>query len=534
MTTFNEHRDNDAADVIVVGYGPVGQALSLRLAQLGHQVIVIERWGDLYGLPRAVGLDHEALRILQSTGVMHDFSEHMVLSHVYEWRNGQGDVLTAFPGLDQPSASAWPNRCSFHQPALERLLDERLRSAHRDRARVLNRLTVSRIVAHDDGVLVQAHPTDNPDAPAHEFRARYVVGCDGAGSFVRQAMGVSVTDLGFTADWLVVDLRPKDPAQWRNDLIQVCDPNRPTTMVAAGPGRRRFEFMALAHEKKDDLNNVQTAWGLLAPWGWNPENAELERHAVYTFRSIVADTWRRGRLMIAGDAAHLTPPFAAQGLCAGLRDVAALAWRLDAVLRGVAPEAMLDDYSDERRPHARALVEFAVMLGHIICELDPDAAAQRDLALQERAKCADQREPTPRLGPSALMRDGDDTSGTLGRQGHVRYQGRTGRFDDVVGSGFVLIGNGHDPLRSLSRAQRDFLTQIDATVVGVGAECDVEDIGHTYAQWFETLGCDTVLVRPDYYMFGSGEASALVSDLMQAWQRSGSQATLRRQPAGEM
>ncbi|AFT88405.1 bifunctional 3-(3-hydroxy-phenyl)propionate/3-hydroxycinnamic acid hydroxylase MhpA [Paraburkholderia phenoliruptrix] len=523
MTSVSQHPDDGAsenlADVAIVGYGPVGQALALKLAHGGHRVVVIERWPQLYGLPRAVGLDHEAMRVLQSLDIIDEFEANTCLSHVYEWRNGQGELLVAFPGLDETAESGWPRQFGFSQPALERLLDERIGRAYADRVTVHRNLTVVAATQHPDKVVLETRPTGEMDGKPRPIAARYVVGCDGAGSFVRDAMGASLVDLGFVADWLVVDVQPRDPSQWSADVIQVCDPQGPTTMVPGGPGRRRFEFMMLAGEQKDEQNNPQAAWARLERWGWTPTNAILERHAVYTFRAAVADRWRRERLMIAGDAAHLTPPFAAQGLCAGLRDVIALAWRLDAVLRGEAEETLLDSYGPERQAHATALIEFAVMLGKIICVLDPAKAAERDQQLRHDAGRGEQKWPAPRLGRSPLVREDDPGAGWLGVQGRVQLGDRTARLDDLIGSGFVLIGHGHDPSATLTAEQRQFLARIGATAIGIGGSCAARDVDGTYARWFQQLGTTAVLVRPDFYVFGSGDAPVLVSDLMAAWKR---------------
>lgn len=527
MQQGKDSRDNDIFDVAIVGYGPVGQALALKLARQGHRLAVIERWPTLFGLPRAVGLDHEAMRILQSLGIAEEFAQHTALSQVYEWHNGDGDLLVAFPGLDKMGGCGWPTGNGFSQPSLERILDARVRQDHADRVEVLQGVTVTGLTEAKDCVMLELRATDAQADDARHIAARYVVGCDGAGSIVRQAMGVDYEDLAFAADWLVVDLQPKNPSHCTTELIQVCDPSRPTTMVTGGPGRRRFEFMMLDGEHKEDFNNPQAAWSLLQHWGWTAENALLERHAVYTFRACVANAWYRGQVMIAGDAAHLTPPFAAQGLCAGLRDVAALSWRLDLVLRERAPVDLLDSYSSERRAHARALVEFAVELGHIICVLEPDAARERDAHLRAQAKqLSQQKMPAPRLGDSLLIRSGDPSSGHLSRQGRIRHQSHVKRLDDLVAPGFVLIGHGHDPASALQPEQLAFLQNIGATTIGIGPECAVHDMDGTYPHWFEELGCRAVLLRPDFYIYGAGEAGALVDDLRAAWKRlQGSQPT---------
>ena len=240
-------------------------------------------------------------------------------------------------------------------------------------------------------------------AQTRELRARFAVGCDGANSFVRERIGSGWHDLGFQFDWLVVDVLPSDPA-WSGPLNwQLCDPARPTTLVSGGPGRRRWEFMRLPHESADELDGEDAAWRLLAPWGVHPGNAKLERHAVYSFRARWADRWRSGRALLAGDAAHLMPPFAGQGMCAGLRDAANLAWKLDLVLRGAAHEALLDSYASERAPHVSAMIELSVALGRVICVADPAEAAARDprMSAEARARSPRSRRRCRRSDPAA-------------------------------------------------------------------------------------------------------------------------------------
>ncbi len=186
------------------------------------------------------------------------------------------------------------------------------------------------------------------------------------------------TDLGFFYDWLIVDVVLDEPRVYDPINVQLCDPARPTTVVSGGPGRRRWEFMRLPEETLDDLNDVDAAWRLLAAWDVTPANATLERHAVYTFSARHAERWRSGRVLLAGDAAHLMPPFAGQGMCSGIRDAANLAWKLDLVVTGRGAATVLDSYTEERLPHARAVIDLSIGLGRIICVPDPAEAAARD------------------------------------------------------------------------------------------------------------------------------------------------------------
>jgi 2-polyprenyl-6-methoxyphenol hydroxylase-like FAD-dependent oxidoreductase len=528
-------------DVAIVGYGPVGQALALALAQQGHSVVVLERNGALYPLPRAVGFDHETARILQSLGVADSMSRFTAVALRYEWRNADGRVLKAFSGLDRVGISGWPEKLTFCQPELERVLDARLRAlGTADGAapvEILQGWEVTGALDCGDYVQLSACPADESAATAagREIRARFVVGCDGAGSFMRRAMGAHYEEIGFSADWLVIDITPKNPADWNADLVQICDPARPTTLVASGPGRRRLEFMLLPGETKADMNRPEVVWKLMRAWGWTPDNALLERHAVYTFGAGIANRWRVGRMLLAGDAAHLTPPFAGQGLCAGLRDVASLAWRLHAVLGGQAHDRLLDTYATERLPHVRVFTEFSVMLGGVICVLDPAAAAGRDAYMLGPGAAAEDRYPDPPLSASSVLRGGDPQAGRLSLQARVALNGGLGRFDDLLGGGFLLLGLDHDPAAALTPEQRAFLSRLGGRTIGIaspgasGVPGGVADVDGSYRAWFAELGARAVLVRPDFYVFGAGEAADLVAALAasSAWTHAPAPASLR-------
>jgi len=230
-----------------------------------------------------------------------------------------------------------------------------------------------------------------------------------------------VGDSGFEADWLVVDYRPLAEESWDAFVVQYYDPRQPATAVKSGPGRRRFEFMRLANVTPEELAQEATAWRLMAPWGVTPDTAELERHAVYTFRGRWAQTWRVGQTFLAGDAAHLMPPFMGQGLCAGLRDARALAWRLGMVHTGAAHPAVLDSYGPERSGHVQEIIEEAVAAGRVICELDPQRAAVRDAEMRQQMSEPGTTEepPHPRLGDPSITLSSRDVEGRLAPQGLV-------------------------------------------------------------------------------------------------------------------
>jgi flavoprotein hydroxylase len=490
----------------------VGQVLAILLGQRGHRVAVVERWPEPYPLPRAVHFDHEVGRILQGAGVAGALAGRTVPAPVYEWRNARGETLIRFGRDTERSLSGWPESSMFCQPELERILDER--------ARALPSVSVERgaeavaLAADEDGVAIEAR---RAGGGARTLRARFAVGCDGANSFVRERIGSGWHDLGFHFDWLVVDLLPADP-RWEGPLNwQLCDPARPTTLVSGGPGRRRFEFMRLPHETLDELNRPDTAWRLLAPWGLHPGNAKLERHAVYTFRARWADRWRSGRTLLAGDAAHQMPPFAGQGMCAGLRDAANLAWKLDLVLRGLAGEALLDSYPSERAPHVQTMIQLSVALGRVICVADPAEAEARDrrMIAEAAAQAAPIAPALPPLGPGCFA-PGSPAAGQLFVQDLVRHRGVSGLFDDVVGRGFALVSPAGDPAAALDAESAAWLASLGGLTAHVAPGAPVEDANGGYARWFARHGAALALVRPDFAVFGTAAGLSGASALVRA------------------
>ncbi|TML99562.1 MAG: bifunctional 3-(3-hydroxy-phenyl)propionate/3-hydroxycinnamic acid hydroxylase [Actinobacteria bacterium] len=501
------------ADVIVVGYGPVGQTVAALLARQGHRVAAYERFAEVYGLPRAIHFDDEIMRVWQALGIVDDIAGDLMPVDSYTWFGADGEQILAISS-PSPGPAGWEPSYLFFQPYLE---DALIRAVDALPTATIHRGWVAEGLAHaDDHVALSLRRVDEsqtgnlePTDETTTVRARYVIGADGANSSVREAAGIAFEDLGFAERWLTLDLRPNDvealsyipaPCQW-------CDPARPHMHTRNGRLHRRFEFMLLPGESGEDFRDEARVWELLAPW-MTPDDGRIVRHAVYEFRARLAETMRAGRALLAGDAAHTMPPFMGQGLCSGIRDAANLAWRLDLILRGLATDELLDSYTPERRAQNAWIVNFSAEMGRVSCVLDAAAAAERDAALR-----AAEAPPPVGLPPleGGLIAAGAPLAGARAVQGTVRVAGREGRFDDIAGRGFVLLTR--RPV-ALPESQTRFLDEIGAHVVAL---TELEDIDGRLTAWLDRHGADAVLVRPDFYVFGAVEAldglPALVDDL---------------------
>ena len=493
-------------DVLIAGAGPVGQVLALLLAQQGLLVSVVERWEQPYPLPRAVAISHDVLRVVRQLGLGEELAPLLEPwgqdGQRFTLQDASGQTLTESSFI-LDSESGFPNMSGFSQPDLEQLLERRV---HSDPLIVQYRgFSLEALSDDGSGVSATIRPHTGfapiPDRQPRVVRAAFAVGCDGANSTVRSLLGVEVTDLGFNRDWLVVDVVPHSPPTWLPYACQHLDPARSTTLVPAGPGRRRWEFMIMPSDDQETVDTDENAWRLLKPWKIHPGNAELVRHARYTFRGRWANQWRQGRVILAGDAAHQMPPFMGQGFNSGIRDAANLAWRLALLVRGEGRDSLLDDYTTERRGQVAQIVEQTVAIGRMFCMTDPRECALRDAELKRMTALGIQEAATSWLLRGGTLRD-DGIGGNLGVQAKVGTGTRTALLDGVIPPpGFVLLGRDRDPAELLSPTQRAAWKLLRGRSAHFGSD-GLTDAEGKYARWFEQLKTSVVLIRPDFQVFG--------------------------------
>jgi 3-(3-hydroxy-phenyl)propionate hydroxylase len=546
-------------DVAVVGLGPTGLTLAHLLGRRGLSVLVLEREPEFYGNARAVYTDDEALRVFQTAGVADDIHADMNVDSVVQWVKADGHLLIRFHQPQRPLW--WPIINFLYQPYLETKLEARLeRYPHVD---VRRGREVVDFAQDDTGVTVVHGASDGSrygkqdsvvDEATHEtVRASYLVGADGGRSVVRTRLGIEMTGTSFPERWLVIDLKAKDGADAFRHLPYfdfVCDPDLPTVSCPQPDGHHRFEFALTDEDDKDHFESDETVRRLMSRYV-DPDKVEVKRQLVYTFNALVAGRWRDGRVLLAGDAAHMTPQFVGQGMNAGVRDADNLSWKLAAVLRHGADPAVLDSYEAERRPHAKAMIDFSVFNKSLVSIKNPAKAKARDAAMWTALRTPGLggwvsragMKPKPRLKKGAylgLPRGFRGAEGTLAPQPTVRtYDGRPVRLDDALGTGWAVIGIGVDPREHLGSGVAAW-EQVGATFatlyaagsrpqgkvgqheVGRGrteAVVDLEDTTGALTCWLRRHGARdgaVLVLRPDKFVFGisKGDASALTRALV--------------------
>lgn len=439
MSTPHAGIEEKIFDVAVVGYGPTGATLANLLADQGLQVLVIDREAHIYNLPRAVHFDDETMRVFQTVGIADELTRYTYINPGMKFQDRNGQLLLDWPRDQNITSHGWNASYRLHQPDLERLLRENLQK--RNNAQVVLGCQVETIIEDADHVALVCE--DKATNQKLELKAKYIVGCDGANSLVRQSICDNMRDFGFCERWLVVDLILKRP---RPDLgdhsIQFCDPQRPMTYCRSPGLRRRWEITILEGETDEEVSSEKKVWEFLSRW-ITPQDAEIERSAIYTFRSAIARQWHKGRLFIAGDAAHLTPPFMGQGMCTGIRDAANLAWKLSSAILHGPNSAMLQSYETERSPHAQAYIETAIRLGGLINTMDKAIAIQ--MANDQKHGKSTIKSIHPKPGASQyLLADGDQEDNPVGHPfPQVLLNENLVKFDDVVGYKHALITRRH-------------------------------------------------------------------------------------------
>ncbi len=525
-------------DVAIVGLGPVGCAAAILFAEAGLNVVAIERDKEVYKLPRAVNLDAEIIRAFQKVGrgqVIQNLMQAVRPGDRAGFANSRREWLFGQKFRDFGS-NGWQPMNMFDQPELESYLREQAIGQDRVTAHIGCEATGIENRADDVAITFAALGSEHTQSVS----ARYLVACDGASSPTRKAFAIDWKDLGYDHYWLVVDVTLRPGHTLNNDTVQVCDPERIVTYVCTKDPYRRWEFKMHPDETPEEMLDEETIFSLIDPW--TPRGTyELRRAAVYQFHAATADRWRVGRVFIAGDAAHQTPPFLGQGMNAGMRDVVNLAWKLPMVIRGVADDRLLDTYFAERNAHAHDLVDWAVAIGRLMEHMaEEERCAQAGLPapatpaeLKSSGYGQGREQPPIRDGVVILEQVSDSGStGYLFNQPIVRPvdpsldrapdrtldrtldragAGEEFRFDELLGPGFAVVLREAQAAESmLSDRSRAILQRIDAKIVSLEG---LEPVRGHFDRLFEKHAA--AIVRPDRLVFGHTTSSVTLDELIE-------------------
>jgi 3-(3-hydroxy-phenyl)propionate hydroxylase len=486
-------------DVAVIGFGPCGALAANLLGQAGLTTLAIDKAEEIYPLPRALALDHEIFRLFDNIGVLDAVRPHVAPFTASQHFGAQGQLIRRIDMVPPPHPQGYTPSMVFRQPPVEAAL--RAAAGRRAGVRVALGTELVGMAQSDTAVTLRLRGTE-----AGTVTARAVIGCDGASSVVRQMLGIGLEDLVFDEPWIVIDVMVNEAAAARlpHSSAQYCEPARPTSYLIGVGLHRRWEIMLLPGEDPREMVAEARIWQLLSRW-IGPEDGTLWRAATYRFHALVAETWHRGRVFLAGDAAHQQPPFIGQGMCQGLRDVANLVWRLEHVLRGRAGPGLFDSYGAERGAHVRRLTGRIKAIGQVICERDPELAAARDARVLAEGGGAPltitRQEIVPPLECGLIDDSGHKACGTLFPQPLLAAGGL---MDAVCGTGWRLVVDARMPVGPGGAGPRRL-------AIGPHGVAEAEGV---LARWFDAHACHAALVRPDHYVFGVAAGPEAVDGLV--------------------
>lgn len=503
-------------DLIIVGMGPVG-AMAANLAGLwGLKTLVLDKTDSVYENPRAMGFDHEVMRAFDNIGLAKAIAPYVMPYRASHYLTTESRLIRRIDAAKPPHALGWAPNYVFSQPPVERELRANLASF----AQVTVELGAEVLAVETLGELAQVQ-IRNHHGEVRAVSAGYVLACDGGSSPIRTRLNLRMEDLVFDEPWLVVDVMLKEGAgeSLPTTNVQYCEVERPSTFVV-GPGRhRRWEFMINPDETPADIARPESIKHLISRW-LDADDYEIWRASSYRFHALILEQWRSERIFFAGDAAHMTPPFLAQGMCQGIRDAMGLIWKLALVRRGLAGPGLLDTYQQERAPHVRQTTEAAKECGLIICERDPIKAAERDQHLLQSMNSTPGGTIRQSLIPglkSGLIDDQAPAGELFPQPMVINRDGVKGLLDGFTGQSLRLVIAADVDAGALLEQVHLRLEggQLPFKVVHLSAECptpadDVDryqELDGILAQWMDERSCKVVIVRPDHYVFGGARTS---------------------------
>ncbi|TCB83723.1 bifunctional 3-(3-hydroxy-phenyl)propionate/3-hydroxycinnamic acid hydroxylase [Acinetobacter sp. ANC 3791] len=504
------------AQVAILGAGPVGLTIANYLSKQGISVVVVEKLDSLIDYPRAIGIDDEALRTIQSLGLIDKVLPHTTPNHAMRFLTPKGHCFADIQPMTREFG--WSRRNAFIQPQVDKVLLENLQQY--DTTTVLFSRDLTKFSQDANGVTLNI---ETADKKSEVVRAQYLVACDGGNSVVRRTLNIGFDGKTAPNQWIVIDIE-NDPLATPH-IYLCCDPVRPYVSAALPHGIRRFEFMVMPGETQEELSKPENINKLLSKVLPNTEKVEVIRQRVYTHNARIADKFRVDRILLAGDAAHIMPVWQGQGYNSGMRDAFNLAWKLALVVQGKSGPALLDSYQVERKDHAKAMIDLSVMAGHVLAPpkvwqgfvRDSIAYALNYIKPIKQYLLEMRFKPMPQYKDGVLVTDGHKHSpvGKMFIQPQVKLEsGETVLLDDVIDNDFAIIAWGVDPKWGMNDATMakwkslgvKFIQVLPAVQIDnperkkLDGVITIGDSGIDIRSWFGKTSQSIVILRPDRFV----------------------------------
>ncbi len=503
-------------DVIIVGCGPVGAIIANLLGSKGLDVCIIDKEVSIYNKPRAIVLDWEAMRALQYCNVAHKLKSSIIPHTGTDYLGVENELIKLFDPQPPPYALGWPSTIMFVQPILEKLLRQSF--AKKKNVKFFSGFEVVDLHEDKTGVKVEIKSVNNPKKTSLE--SNYLIGCDGANSTVRSKINIGMEDHKFDESWIVVDAHLIKKTKLPKKTTQYCWPSRPATFVV-GPGKlRRWEIKILPNEKRSKFNSEENVLEVLKNYV-DVKALNIWRSSTYHHKVVVAKQWQKGKVFLAGDAAHQTPPFLGQGLCTGIRDAFNLSWKIIHLFKYNLRVSALNSYQQERKPHATKVIKHAKEFGLIIGEMDIEKAKLRDKKL--RAQLINGKMETtrqkfiPDLGSGVLYKKNslfNHLVGGLFVQPMVKnLKSKETLLDDILPMKFLYVTSDFNEQKWMDQFHNEW-SKIGGLRVNIKKEShknnnnihrsiiNLEETDGFFSKWKTENNVVAVIVRPDRYIFG--------------------------------
>lgn len=513
---MSTHQVDYKTQVAILGAGPVGLTIANYLSKQGISVIVVEKLDSLIDYPRAIGIDDESLRTIQSLGLIEQVLPHTTPNHAMRFLTPKGHCFADIQPMTREFG--WPRRNAFIQPQVDKILLENLKNY--EKTKILFSRDLTQFSQDANGVTLNIETVDKK---SEVIQAQYLIACDGGNSIVRRTLNIGFDGKTAPNQWIVIDIE-NDPLATPH-IYLCCDPVRPYVSAALPHGIRRFEFMVMPGETQEELSKPENINKLLAKVLPNTENIEVIRQRVYTHNARIADKFRVDRILLAGDAAHIMPVWQGQGYNSGMRDAFNLAWKIALVVEGKSGSELLDSYQIERKNHAKAMIDLSVMAGHVLAPpkvwqgfvRDSIAYALNYIKPIKQYLLEMRFKPMPKYHDGVLIKDGNKNSpiGKMFIQPQVKLEsGETVLLDEVIENNFAIIAWGVDPKWGINDATMQKWQALGVKFIQVLPTVQMDnpqrkkldgvitigEMGTDIRTWFGKTTQSIVILRPDRFV----------------------------------